>query len=148
MSVGSATLERLSTFQLRAGDVVIARRGEMGRAAVVSPEEDGWLCGTGSLILRLSKDVCPEFLMMVIGSPPARAYLRGAAVGVTMQNLNQTALLNLPVGVPPLAEQHRIVAKVDELMAICDQLEAQLTTAQAESRRLLEAVLYRALSAA
>jgi type I restriction enzyme S subunit len=49
---------------------------------------------------------------------------------------------------PPLAEQHRIVAKVDELMAVCDQLEAQLTTAQTDSRRLLEAVLHEALAPA
>jgi type I restriction enzyme S subunit len=48
--------------------------------------------------------------------------------------------------VPPLAEQHRIVAKVDELMAVCDRLESQLTTTQTESRRLLEAVLHEALA--
>jgi type I restriction enzyme S subunit len=47
--------------------------------------------------------------------------------------------------VPPLAEQHRIVAKVDELMSLCDQLEAQLTTTQTDSCRLLEAVLATAL---
>jgi len=49
---------------------------------------------------------------------------------------------------PPLAEQKRIVAKVDELMALCDQLEAQLATTQTDSRRLLEAVLHEALAAA
>jgi type I restriction enzyme, S subunit len=45
-----------------------------------------------------------------------------------------------------LAEQHRIVAKADELMALCDRLEAQLTTAQTESRRLLGSVLRHALA--
>lgn len=43
-----------------------------------------------------------------------------------------------------LAEQHRIVAKVDELMALCDQLETQLTTTQSESRHLLEGILHEA----
>jgi type I restriction enzyme S subunit len=47
---------------------------------------------------------------------------------------------------PPLAEQHRIVAKVDELMAICDRFEAQLSTAQNERSRLLEALLHDALN--
>jgi type I restriction enzyme S subunit len=50
------------------------------------------------------------------------------------------------VPLPPLSEQHRIVAKVDELMGLCDQLEAHLTAAEADSRRLLEAVLHEALS--
>ena len=63
-----------------------------------------------------------------------------------MQNLNQSILLSLVIGLPPLAEQQRIVAKVEELMALCDRLEAQLTTTQTESRRLLEAILHTALS--
>jgi type I restriction enzyme S subunit len=49
-------------------------------------------------------------------------------------------------GLPPLTEQHRIVAKVDELMALCDRLETQLTATQTESRRLLESLLHHALN--
>lgn len=52
----------------------------------------------------------------------------------------------LPIPLPPLAEQQRIAAKVDELMALCNRLEAQLSTTQIESRRLLEAVLHEALT--
>jgi type I restriction enzyme S subunit len=60
-------------------------------------------------------------------------------------NVNGTKLRHMLVPLPPLAEQRRIVAKVDELMAVCDRLESQLTAAQTESRRLLEAVLHEAL---
>jgi type I restriction enzyme S subunit len=56
-------------------------------------------------------------------------------------------LFSLPIPVAPLAEQHRIVAKVDELIAFCDQLEAGLITAQTEASRLLESVLHHALDA-
>ena len=55
---------------------------------------------------------------------------------------------SLSIPLPPLAEQHRIVAKVDELMAVCDRLEAQLDVAETESRRLLESVLHKALAPA
>jgi len=55
-------------------------------------------------------------------------------------------LRNFLVLLPPLAEQQRIVSKVDELIALCDRLGAYLTTAQTESRRLLEAVLREALT--
>ena len=53
---------------------------------------------------------------------------------------------SLPIPLPPAVEQDRIVARVDQLMALCDQLEAQLTTAQTEGRRLLEAVLHKGLT--
>jgi type I restriction enzyme S subunit len=64
---------------------------------------------------------------------------------VAMPKINQAALSRIAVPVPPLAEQHRIVAKVEELMALCDHLEAQITTTQTQGRRLLESVLHRTL---
>ena len=63
-----------------------------------------------------------------------------------MTNLNHGILKKMPLPIPPLAEQHRIVAKVDELMAICDQLEAQITATEQDSRRFLESVLADALA--
>ncbi len=113
MAVGPATLERLATFKLRAGDIVLARRGEMGRCAIVTEREAGWLCGTGSLVLRLPKCIDQIFFVKLIVSPGVREYLGGSAVGSTMQNLNQSILLELSIALPPLAEQHRIVAKID-----------------------------------
>jgi len=59
--------------------------------------------------------------------------------------LNKTTLRAFPIPVPPLAEQRRIVAKVDELMAVCDELEQSLATEQTERARLLEALLHDAL---
>ena len=148
MAVGPVTLERLASFKLRTGDVIMGRRGEMGRCAVVSERESGWLCGTGSLILRALECIYPRFLSMLIGSPLSRQYLGGTAVGTTMQNLNQTILLNLSFGIPPLTEQHRIVAKVDELMALCDRLEASLADSDTTRQRLLETLLHEALAPA
>lgn len=133
MAVDDLTLQRLASFKLRRGDIVMARRGEMGRCAIVTEREAGWLCGTGSLILRPSRLIYANFLVLLIGSPFGRQYLSGTAVGTTMQNLNQSILLKLPFGLPPLPEQRRIVAKVDELMALCDELEA--ARAERETKR-------------
>jgi type I restriction enzyme S subunit len=66
--------------------------------------------------------------------------------GMGQPNLNTPIIAGWFFPVPPLAEQRRIVTKVDELMALCDQLESQLTTAQTETSRLLEAVLFNALN--
>jgi type I restriction enzyme, S subunit len=146
VAVSCETAKQLSAYKLRAGDIVMARRGEVGRAAVVYGKEDGWLCGTGSFFLRFAEEVCREYLMVLLRCEFVRKYLAGEAVGITMVNLNHGILKRMPLPISPIAEQHRIVAKVDELMALCDQLEAQLTTTEADSRRLLEAVLHEALN--
>jgi type I restriction enzyme S subunit len=65
-----------------------------------------------------------------------------------MPKINQGILRSLPVPLPPLAEQHRIVEKVDALMAICDRLEAALATADTTRAGLLEALLHDALDPA
>ncbi|MBN8957376.1 MAG: restriction endonuclease subunit S [Rhizobiales bacterium] len=68
--------------------------------------------------------------------------------GTAVPALQQSVLERIPVGLPPLAEQHRIVAKVDALMALCDRLEASLTAAGDTRRRLLDALLAEALAPA
>ena len=62
-----------------------------------------------------------------------------------IQHFTGKGLARYSFPLPPLAEQHRIVAKVDQLMALADQLETELTTRQTDSRRLLAAVLHEAL---
>jgi restriction endonuclease S subunit len=93
--------------------------------------------------VRLSEKVSLRYVHLCAVAPHARAYFSTHASGAqaTMPKINQGVLVKLPIPLAPLAEQNRIVAKVAELMALCDQLEAQLTTTQSEKRSLLEAVL-------
>jgi len=141
VSVGNEKALELSSYRLFPGDIVLARRGEVGRCALVTEREEGWLCGTGSFYLRLSSCISRRFIVLVFSVPSTRAYLVGNAVGTTMVNLNHGILNNLPVAIPPLAEQHRIVAKVDELMALCDQLEQQTGASLAAHQTLMETLL-------
>ena len=124
--ISEETTKRLSGFRVRERDVILARRGEMGRCAVVGMREDGWLCGTGSLVLRPPSHLSPQFLALFIRCPFIVDRLAGDSVGSTMLNLNQRILCSLPLPLPPLAEQHRIVAAVDALLSLCDTLEARL----------------------
>jgi type I restriction enzyme, S subunit len=72
--------------------------------------------------------------------------MRERAEGGPQPNLNVGKIRDRLFPLPPLAEQHRIVAKVDALMALCDRLEASLTAAAATRRRLLDALLAEALA--
>ncbi|HLH10954.1 MAG TPA: type I restriction endonuclease subunit S, partial [Methylovirgula sp.] len=75
-------------------------------------------------------------------------YVERLGRGTKMPRLRTPDAIVAPFPLPPLAEQHRIVAKVDELMALCDRLEASLGTADDTRRRLLEALLAEALAPA
>jgi len=75
----------------------------------------------------------------------AKANLLEFAPATAQKNINLEILTSVLIPLPPLAEQHRIVAKVDALMALCDRLEAALTTADTTRARLLEALLHEAL---
>lgn len=97
VSVSHATAERLCFWRLAEGDLIAARRGELGRAAIVTHKNDGWICGTGSLRVRpkLGKSSV-RYLHAVLQSRYAREWLNQSSVGATMANLNEGILGGLP----------------------------------------------------
>ena len=120
-TISEETSERLSSYTLRAGDFIIGRRGEMGRAAIVSDAEDGWLCGTGCFFAHTSRAIEKLFWKTLFSSLAITNQLKSRAVGTTMKNLNLAILDSLILPLPPLAEQHRIVEHVSELMPLVEE---------------------------
>jgi type I restriction enzyme S subunit len=128
-TVGHDVVERLSQHKLEVGDIVFARRGEMGRCAKVSGKEAGWLCGTGSLNVRLNRSMVVEFVSTYLGTLYVCDLLKLESVGSTMDNLNTTILSRVPVPVPPLGEQSMIAAFLDRETAKLDALTAEAQSA-------------------
>ncbi|MEB3334813.1 MAG: restriction endonuclease subunit S, partial [Cyanobacteriota bacterium] len=81
MTITAQRASELADFKLREGDIVIGRRGEMGRCAVVVADNDGWLCGTGSMIIRANQGYYAEFLQLILSSKPVIASIENASVG-------------------------------------------------------------------
>ncbi len=124
MMVDEKTRDRLSGYSLKVGDIVIARRGELGRCALVTEREEGWLCGTGSFFVRLSNGLDGKFFVALFTSPHIKALLEKSAVGTTMSSLNHGILKNLPIPVPPIEKQREIIAKADDLSSETQHLES------------------------
>ena len=124
MMVSIETRERLCSYVLQTGDVVIGRRGDLGRCALVTDTEAGWLCGTGSFFLRLSKAMDGKYFVALFSSKQFRKRLENSAVGTTMSNLNHSILKELLIPVPPIAEQKSMMARADEMLCEVARLES------------------------
>ncbi len=109
-AIDKPTWERLKRHVLEIGDIIFARRGEMGRCALVTEKESGWICGTGSLRMRpKAEKTISEFLIMVLSAQGVAEYLSLMSVGSTMENLNTGILERLPIPLPPIDEQKKIM---------------------------------------
>ena len=105
----------LSAYHLQIGDVVMGRRGEMGRCAVV--EQVGLLCGTGSLLIRTNGDLSADYIQKIISFPSFKRTIEDMAVGQTMPNLNVPIVSAFQIIKPPKKVQdqyYAFVAQVDK----------------------------------
>lgn len=114
VTVDEDTLVRLERHQLSEGDLIFARRGELGRCAVVSSVEEGWLCGTGSLRATLNSKLAPEYSYLLVTSRGVVSELSLESKGSTMENLNTETLGRVRLPVPPLCEQKLILDYVHD----------------------------------
>ena len=113
--IDPATKQRLQSYVLQQGDIVVGRRGEIGRCAVVEAEQAGWVCGTGCFFIRPLQSVNPYFLANLIRSSNYREQLERASSGATMLNLSNKALGELPVAIPNLLVQNHMLAQLEKL---------------------------------
>lgn len=116
-SVSEEKAASLSQYRLRSGDVVLGRRGEMGRAGIVATQHQGMLCGTGSLILRpLGFD--SRFLHAVVTSRRMRVHLERNALGATLPNLNAGIVRACPAPDASGFDQGEFAARIDTVRAV------------------------------
>ena len=114
-TISDVKAKELSNYLLKENDIVFARRGEVGRCAIVTGEDEGFLCGTGSLFVRFLREIDSNFMLMLFQSDYCKNYLEHNASGATMLNINSGIVEDMPLTLPPLAEQQRIVERLDSL---------------------------------
>lgn len=114
----------LRKYRLEEGDVVIARRGDLSKCAVINKKQQGFLCGTGSFSLHLIY-ILPEYFQLVYLSPYVQSILNTECVGATMNNLNQGVLGAVLFPLPPLNEQYKILLELEKHFSFIDLLESK-----------------------
>ena len=135
----------LPEFTLRLGDVLICEGGEPGRAAVWDGREDDIYFQKAIHRVRFLNIVDSRFFVKALRASADDGRLVEYFTGTGIKHFTGKGLAAYLFPLPPLAEQHRIVAKVDKLMELCDRLEASLTTRDDTRSRLLAALLHEGL---
>jgi type I restriction enzyme S subunit len=102
---------RLAQHKLRKGDIVYGRRGDIGRRALITPKEDGWICGTGCLRISLGDTLLnPLFLYYFLGQPRVIEWIFNQAIGATLPNLNTEIIRSIQILYPSLQTQRKIAS--------------------------------------
>ena len=128
-------------LKLRKGDLLVCEGGEPGRCAIWNDQVAEMYFQKAIHRVRPCAAILSEYLALNLQIDCQNDALAGYFTGATIKHLTGRSLSQYPIPVPPLAEQRRIVAKVDQLMALVDQLESQLTTSNASAGKLMEAVV-------
>ena len=144
-TVSQDVIIRLQAYVLSQNDIVIGRRGEIGRCAVVREDQAGWLCGSGSFFIKTFENVDSVFLTHLFRSAHYRNQLEALSAGATMQNLSNQALSGLLIAMPPLDEQNRITDKLDDLKTETKRIETIYRRKLAALTELKQAILQKGL---
>jgi len=126
------------------GEVLVTVRGTLGGVVVVPASCKGFNISREVAMLALVAPVVGPCCARFIASPPLQRWMMRRTKGITYRGVNIETLKRLPVPLPPLAEQHRIVAEVDRQLSVLDEVGRLVDTNLARCARLRQAILKRA----
>lgn len=128
----------------RIGDVLFTPEAPLGNVAVVDIEEK-FALAQRAICFQLHEAGMGDYLKLFIMAPQFQNQLLENATGMTATGIKAAKLKEIPIAIPPLSEQRRIIAKVDELMALCDTLKKQFEAAQITQIHLADAIVEQAV---
>lgn len=130
-------IDRLSRHMISYGDILYARRGDVGKCAFTKQNQEGWLCGTGCLRVTINPDMAnPKFVFFQLQKQETLGWITNHAIGSTMLNLNTTILSNAPVEIPSLRIQNRIVEILSRYDSLIENYQKQIKLLEEAAQRL------------
>jgi len=145
--ISAEVQKKIAKYTIDKEDIFITIAGTIGEVGIVPAKFDGQNL-TENAAKIVFREIDRDFLVLALRSDDVQHQFTEKTKQMAQPKLALKRILGARVPLPPLAEQHRIVAKVDALMALCDRLEAALTTTDTTRARLLEALLHEALDPA
>ena len=143
-TISEAKASELASYRLKSNDIIMGRRGEMGRTAAITEKEEGWICGTGSIRFRLKSEFDAEFYAQILSSPSVVHYLEENATGTTMKNLNEEIVKHIPVPKITRQQQININNTLEATLSVCDSIEKTVDTALQQAEAMRQSILKKA----
>lgn len=144
ITISQEKADELSSYRLKTNDIIMGRRGEMGRTAAIITKEDGWICGTGSIRFRLKPEYDAAFYAQIMSSPSVVHYLEEKATGTTMKNLNEEIVKHIPVPKITREQQSIINNKLEATLSVCDSIEQTVDAALQQAEAMRQSILKKA----
>jgi type I restriction enzyme S subunit len=146
VTVTEVTARRLSRHRLRPGDLVLGRKGDVGRAALVEVHQSGWICGSDSIAVRPQLDLLSaEFLVGVLRIGYFRQQLVAESTGAMVASVNESALLSFRLPAVPIAAQNEAVRRTHQIHrrreVVVRSLTRQITLLQERRQALITAAV-------
>ena len=130
-------VERLSKHKIKAGDILYSRRGDVGKCAFASEREIGWICGTGCLKVSVDREKAdPQFIFYQLQKAETIGWVINHAVGSTMLNLNTSILSAVPIDVPEIETQRKIVKILSSYDFLIKNNQKQIKLLEEAAQRL------------
>lgn len=131
--------------EVHTNDVLISRSGaNLGMASVVPARYNGYNAIDVVIAVPDISKVIPEFLAQYTNSPMGRAIVKKSERGAAQGHLNVSAYANLPIGVPDLQEQEKLVKQISDRLSVCDSIEKTVDTALAQADEMRQSILKQA----
>jgi type I restriction enzyme S subunit len=139
--VSECKAQELSNHRLQEGDIVLPRRGELNKRAIISAAEAGWLCGTGSVRVRLQDPTLAPLVLEILAFRESVQWLVENAVGTTMPNLNRDIVARIPLRLPPQESRVLWVKRLTAARVLSEALTHSVSTSTLRTASLREALL-------
>lgn len=130
-------VDRLSRHKIEIGDILYSRRGDVGRCAFTTAREKDWLCGTGCLKITINREIAnPQFIFYQLQKAETVGWVINHAVGSTMLNLNTSILSNVPIELPKIEVQNKIVDILSDYDNLIENNLKQIKLLEEAAQRL------------
>ena len=136
--------DQISRYIINKEDVYVTIAGTIGATGTIPDNLDGMNL-TENAAKLVFREISQRFMVRVISSAYVQQQFGEAMNQMAQPKLSLESIKKSSVAIPPLAEQHRIVAKVDELMSLCDRLKARLQSAQTTQLYLADSLVEQAV---